>query len=148
MGFTNVAQLQELFLSGGMGFLLGAYYDLFRILRRFLRSGTVSVCLQDCLYFTSSAVVTFLFLLAVTGGVLRVFVLVGMVLGFVAYRHTVGRVSVRVVTLLLNALARLAHSINDIVSPSIHRFSDTFRGRMRIWWEKTRKKFKLFAKKS
>ena len=32
MGITNGGQLQELFMAGGLGFLLGAFYDVFRVI--------------------------------------------------------------------------------------------------------------------
>lgn len=90
MGFTNAKQLQELFLSCGMGFLLGAYYDVFRFWRKTVHSSTFVVALQDCLFFATSAVVVFLFSLAMTEGIVRFYVLAGAAIGFWAYRRTVG----------------------------------------------------------
>ncbi len=90
MGFTNAEQLWEAFLSGGMGFLLGAYYDVFRIWRKTTHPSAAAVFFQDCLFFSTSAIVVFLFSLAMTDGVVRVYVLFGVLAGFAAYRHTVG----------------------------------------------------------
>lgn len=106
MGFTNAEQLWEAFLSGGMGFLLGAYYDVFRIWRKILHSSAVAVFFQDCCFFATSAVALFLFSLAMTDGVVRVYVLAGAAAGFVAYRHTVGNVLLRTVSFVLNRLHR------------------------------------------
>ncbi len=91
MGFTNSEQLREMFLSGGMGFLLGAYYDVFRILRRLLHPSRVAVFFQDCLFFVTSAVAVFLFSLALTDGVVRAYTVLMVLVGCMAYRYTVGR---------------------------------------------------------
>ena len=111
IGFANTAQLNELLLSGGMGFLLGAYYDVFRILRKWIRPGAVRVFFEDVLYFVSAALLTFLFLLAVNGGVFRVYVCVGLAAGCAAYRYTVGRVVVTVATALLEAFSALGRAV-------------------------------------
>lgn len=92
MGFTNPEQLRDVFLCGGMGFLLGLYYDGFRLFRLFVRPPRWAVFLQDVCYCVTAAVVIFLFALAVTDGQLRLFLPVGLLVGFLAYRQTVGRV--------------------------------------------------------
>lgn len=107
MGFTNASQLREVFLSGGMGFLLGAYFDVFRLLRRLTRPTAVWVFIQDCLFFITSAVAVFLFALSVTGGQLRVYLFLGLCAGFSAYRVTVGAAVVTTVDWLLRWLTRL-----------------------------------------
>ncbi len=106
MGFTNFEQVRELFLSCGMGFLLGAYYDVFRILRRVLRPGAVRVFWQDLVFFITAAFMIFLFAMAVNDGVLRVHLFAGLVAGFFAYRYTVGRAVVHLVTAVINWLTR------------------------------------------
>lgn len=106
MGFTNNAQLRELFLSCGMGFLIGAYYDVFRIVRRVWRAGIWRVFVQDIVFFSTVAPLVFLLALAITGGVLRVYLFVGIVGGFVAYRYTVGRAVVHLVVSILAMLSR------------------------------------------
>lgn len=95
MGFTNPEQLRDLFLCGGMGFLLGLYYDGFRLFRLFARPPRWAVFLQDVFYCLTAAVVTFLFALAVTDGQLRLFLPAGLLVGFFAYRQTIGRVLLR-----------------------------------------------------
>lgn len=92
MGITNSGQLSGLFLSCGLGFLLGAYYDVFRVARLIMRSSKRVVFFQDMFFFLSSAVVTFFFALTVTGGALRFYLFLGSFIGFAAYYVTVGRV--------------------------------------------------------
>ena len=77
------------------GFLLGAYYDVFRVLRLALKSGKRAIFFQDVFFFASAAVITFLFALAVTDGQLRFYVFLGEGAGFAAYYFTIGRMVMR-----------------------------------------------------
>ncbi len=131
MGFYNTEQIRELFLSGGMGFLLGAYYDIFRVLRCLLKPGALRVFWQDVLFCTTSACMVFLFALAVTDGVLRVYVYIGLIAGFFAYRYTVGQAVVRTTTAVCRFLARLSQRISQLAH---------------ITMEKTQKNIKKFKK--
>ena len=95
MEMTNGQQLNELFLSCGMGFLLGAYYDIFRVIRLVMRPGKRTIFFQDLFFFLSSAVVTFIFSLSVMDGQLRFYLFLGLLTGFFAYYFTIGRVVMR-----------------------------------------------------
>ena len=116
MGFENSEQLRELFLSAGMGFCLGAYYDVFRIVRRWLRPSVWHVFFQDCLYAVTAALFTFLFTIALNGGELRTYVLAGLFLGFFAYRHTVGRMAVKVTETVLRACEKVGDRVRKTLS--------------------------------
>lgn len=79
-------------LSGGAGFILGAYYDIFRLARLIFKPGKTAVFLQDLLFFITAAFMTYLFFLAVADGAVRWVLLVWILVGFFAWRATVGRV--------------------------------------------------------
>lgn len=116
MGFSNAKQLWEAFLSGGMGFLLGLYYDVFRIWRKLTRPSSVVVFFQDCLFFATAAVAVFFFSLTMTDGTVRSYVLLGTAIGFFAYRHTVGNGILwlfdRLLCILRRIQARLIHAFS------------------------------------
>ena len=113
LGFENAAQLRELFLSCGMGFLLGAYYDVFRLFRCWLLSSPLRVFVQDCTYALTSAVAVFLFALALNGGVLRWYLFLGLFVGFFAYRRTVGSFLIKTVLKLLRCIEKLAQKAEN-----------------------------------
>ncbi len=139
MGFANTDQLRELFLACGWGFWLGAYYDFFRILRQLLKPRTWQVFVQDILFFATSAPLTFLFCLAVNGGVLRVYVFIGIVLGFFAYRYTVGRAVVGLVTSFLNFLSKVGEWVHNRITLPLVKVC-------RIGIQKLRESLKKFQK--
>lgn len=109
MGITNSGQLSGLFLSCGLGFLLGAYYDVFRVARLIMRPSKRAVFFQDLFFFLSSAVATFFFALTVTGGALRFYLFLGILIGFAAYYVTVGRLVVACAGAVVRAVLAAWH---------------------------------------
>ncbi len=79
-----------------LGVGLGVCYDVFRILRVALPLGTVVTFIEDILYFAVTAIATFTFLLYFTQGQIRVYVLLGEVLGWVLYYVTVGSLVIKI----------------------------------------------------
>ncbi|MDD2362450.1 MAG: spore cortex biosynthesis protein YabQ [Oscillospiraceae bacterium] len=104
MDISSSAQIHQLFLSCGLGFLLGVYYDVFRVTRLIVHSGARSVFIQDLLFFLSSAVVTFLFALAVMDGRLRFYLFFGEIIGFASYYFTIGRLVMRFAERIISAI--------------------------------------------
>lgn len=142
MGFENSEQLRELFLSAGMGFCLGAYYDVFRIIRRWLRPSAWRVFFQDCLYAVTAALFTFLFTIALNGGELRTYVLFGLSLGFFAYRRTVGRMAVKVTETVLRGCEKVGGIVHKTLSMWFHNVSEKAKGAfLSIFPAKRQKKF-------
>jgi spore cortex biosynthesis protein YabQ len=72
-----------------IGAALALLYDMFRILRIAIPFGPGLIALQDILFFTVCAVVTFLFLLSQAEGKVRAFLLLGEFLGAVVYFCTI-----------------------------------------------------------
>lgn len=68
-----------------LGGILGVIFDLFRIFRTAIKCNTIIVFIQDVLYFTVVTASTFIFLLMYNDGRLRMFILVGELMGSVLY---------------------------------------------------------------
>ncbi len=139
MGFTNSEQVYELFLACGLGFLLGFYYDGFRLLRRFCRVPKFGLFLLDVLFFATAAVAVFLFSLAMTEGEVRSYSLLGSAVGFFAYRCTVGRV-------LLRALYGVSRTVRRVLAVFVKPFGWLFE-KVRKFYGKTAKKSEKIFKK-
>lgn len=72
------------------GAALGAFYDLFRIFRVAVPCSRAAVFVQDIIFWLFCAVASFLFLLYVNTGIVRLFVLLGELLGATLYYVTLG----------------------------------------------------------
>ncbi len=107
MGFTNAQQLHEVFLCAGVGFLLGAYYDVFRVWRVWFCPRIVSIFVQDVWYCLTSAITLFVLLLAITDGQGRFYVFFGVIVGFFAYRSLLGRCCLRAAVRIRKSMHRV-----------------------------------------
>ncbi len=75
-----------------LGVVLGCLYDFFRITRLAFVLPSLVVLVEDLLFFLFSSVILFSYLLRVSDGQVRVFILLGAVLGWAGYYFTLGRV--------------------------------------------------------
>lgn len=98
MGFSNAGQTEELLLFGGVGFLLGVYSELFYMLSTPSCKRSWRTVLRDILFFITASLVTFVFVLAISDGVVRWYLYPGLAIGFVSYRMTVGQLVRKAVT--------------------------------------------------
>lgn len=98
----------ELFLYAGLlGVLLGAYYDVFRIIRYLTAQGKRQTFFWDLFYFFSSGVVTFLYLLAVNQGQMRFYLLAGELIGWCLYHLTLGQATLFLSKLLVKGMQKI-----------------------------------------
>lgn len=76
--------------SLALGFALGLLYDVFRIFRLAIRHSSAILFLEDMAYFITCAVITFLFALSAVNGHVRVFLVIGELLGATVYYFSLG----------------------------------------------------------
>lgn len=76
--------------SLALGFALGLLYDVFRIFRLAIRHSSAILFLEDMAYFITCAVLTFLFALSAVNGHVRVFLVLGELLGATVYYFSLG----------------------------------------------------------
>lgn len=106
-GLSVGGQLLEAVRFAGIGILLAVVYDLFRLCRLFGTPSPRRVFFEDVLFFALAAALTLLLSLPVSHGVVRVFHLLALTLGFFSYYHTVGRLIYAAARRPARALRRL-----------------------------------------
>ncbi|MBC8545335.1 spore cortex biosynthesis protein YabQ [Clostridiaceae bacterium NSJ-31] len=100
--------------SLALGFALGLFYDVFRIFRLAIRHSSAIIFLEDITYFVVCAIVTFLFSLSAINGHVRVFLVIGELLGATVYYFSLGALVMRVskaIIRFVKALFRLLYRI-------------------------------------
>ena len=78
-----------------LGFLIGFYYELFRFIRLAFPHPDFLIVLEDLCFFLPLSPVLIFFHYALSDGILRWFSLAGVVLGFLLYLGTVGKLLLR-----------------------------------------------------
>lgn len=88
---------EELWIFGCaclLGVFFGAVYDVVRVVRAVVKHNRIMVFVEDFLYMLFASLCFFVFSMELVRGQLRLFVLVGNVAGFMAFRFTAGNVVV------------------------------------------------------
>ncbi len=91
------------------GASIGFIFDLYRVLRSWLRPGTLATTVMDLFFWIVLTPVIMIYLLIANWGQLRFYVLIGVVLGLAFYRLLFSHVVVR-------SLISLAHFFGRIIS--------------------------------
>ena len=95
MPFTLSNQTATFLWSVALGAALGAFYDIFRILRLAFKTPKWGVFVQDMLYFFAAAAFTFFFILEHNYGSMRGFILIGEISGWLLYYATAGMIVIK-----------------------------------------------------
>lgn len=122
MGIHLAAQTIAFLQACLLGALLGAVYDVFRILRIAFSPRKVVVFVQDLLFFAICAVLSFLFLLTASDGTVRMFLLIGELIGAVLYHLTLGRLVIRAAGALIAAVRSVLRFFYRFMVLPIWRF--------------------------
>lgn len=114
MGYIDVsAQALTFLLSVVLGVLLCLLYDIIRVLHQTCIKGFFEVLVCDLLFWGIAAMLTFCFLIIRCQGAVRVFVLFGQFVGFIAVRFTVSRFFIAV---LLRISSLLSFCVGNLSS--------------------------------
>lgn len=119
-------QAATLLWAAVLGAMLCMLYDIFRAWRKAAESRMLSVAVQDIFFWLVSAVATFLFMLARTGGEIRLFVFFGMAAGFALFRFILSRFWIIPFLLLFRALKLVSIRINALYIVILTRLTAFF----------------------
>lgn len=88
---NNITQSTAFLWSVLLGCALSVVYDIFRLDRMIFKRSVFTVALEDILFWVISAFSVFCLMLLTTNGQIRVFVLIGVFIGFIIFRLTFSR---------------------------------------------------------
>lgn len=120
MYLTLGFQAQGFLISIGTGFLLGAFYDIFRIYRTAVNPDRRTTFFQDLFYMFCAAFVTFLLALGVNYGEVRFYILAGELMGWCLYFLTIGFITIQVFTFISRILNRI---LFQPIKKILHKFN-------------------------
>lgn len=104
-------------LSFSYAIILGIFfcliYDIFKSLRLSFKFSALAIFFQDIIYFFIISIFSFLFFIAITGGEIRFFILLGLSLGFLISRITISKVFLFIICKFLELLKWIFSKINQ-----------------------------------
>jgi len=93
------------FLASALGgAVLGAFFDVFRAIRRLVKHKTAATSAEDALFWVAATMLMFWLLMVVNHGELRFYPLLGAVLGAVLYLATISKIVIKIVMIVLKTI--------------------------------------------
>ena len=89
-----------------LGAALSLIFDGFRILNAVLTVNLKRIFFEDIIYFILSAFITFTYILVANGGEIRVYIILGELLGWTIYRLTLGKFVYKIIFTVVKFLGR------------------------------------------
>lgn len=94
-------QINMFYISVLYGLVMGMTYDFIRIIRRLIRHNNFFIGLEDMAYWTIWAFITIDGIHIYNSGELRSYVFLGVLIGFLIYRYTIGWVVTKILPHIL-----------------------------------------------
>ena len=110
--FENISStLQQCACFFAAGLIMGLFYEALRFLRMLLRHNIAAVCIEDTLFLSICAFITFITALAVGIGYMRIYYIVFEAVGAAVYFLTAGRLFNYILRCVSSGVKRLFCSI-------------------------------------
>lgn len=93
------------------GFFAAFFYEIFRILRQFIRHNVLAAAIEDFIYLSLLGFFTFVFSLEVGGGYFRLYFIFGELFGAVVYFITIGKI----INIIVGFIAKIVHKIFHVI---------------------------------
>lgn len=115
--FTLSQQTAQFFLSIAAGAVLGTAYDIFRALRiifPFARKKSI-VCICDIVFMIICGVTVFAFSFLFCRGQVRLFCIIGAMLGFILYLLSLGSIVTGILRVIVSAVCKLLQKVYSLI---------------------------------
>ncbi len=115
-GLSLATQTKNFLLSLGFGFIMGIFYDLFRIVRISISKGKIATVISDILYCIFLCFSLMLFCLTVNEGEIRLYLLLGSLAGFFVYYFSLGVIIFSFSEKLISVVKKIIKSVFNVLS--------------------------------
>ncbi len=113
METLSTYQIQIFLYSCILGIILGLIYDCFKILRLITNLNKKYLIFLDIIFMSISAIITFIFLLALNFGQIRLHLILGELLGFITYKLTLSKLIISLSKIIINFITTIANFIKQ-----------------------------------
>lgn len=132
MGYIDVSfQIITFLISLLLGGCFCIVYDVVRVLHKFYANGFIEVLVIDIMYWIIITVVSFCFLVIRCHGIVRGYVLLGCLLGFLLVRLTISKYLIKFFSIIFNIIRKFLSIIKTIIY-AILSFVEKFSKKIKI----------------
>lgn len=90
-----------------LGAFLGLFFDVFKILRLLIKHHNIFIFIEDILFFLISAIFSYNFMMNISYGQIRLFILTGELIGFILYKLSISNLIVKAILFVISKLINL-----------------------------------------
>lgn len=105
--------LNVFLLSCLLGAILSAFYGIFKILRIAVKFNAITIAVQDFVFWFLSGLAVFMFALWQSDGIVRGYVLIGVLIGALIYYLTIGELLTRSAAAIVGFFQRISGKIKS-----------------------------------
>ena len=149
MNINEVIQEEAVFF--GISFLVGMglvmFYDVFRILRRVIKHGTIWIGIEDLSFWLMCTVSVFLLLYRENDGMIRFFAFAGILFGMGVYLAVFSRFVVRFFVWILSGILKRVQKIVQVLFGPIRKIVKKILVFFKKWLKKLYKAIKISLNK-
>ena len=109
-----VNQISTLVIFFITGICIGVFFDFFRIQRKVFKINDIITCIQDILFWIISGIILIFVIVRYTDGVLRLYMIFGLILGVFLYFLSISKYFIKVSTFILGCVLRI---MEILISP-------------------------------
>ena len=112
---TNYSQEQTFIFFFIIGLILGMMFDIFRVLRKNIKTPDSITFIEDILYITISIVLIILAIIKINNGIIRFYIFIGITLGIVVYSLTISNLCVIILSVIIKTVIYLLQNIQKYI---------------------------------
>ena len=109
-------QTSVFFATIGGGLIIGLTFDVFRTIRKYIKSSDFNISIQDIIFWIISFIMIFSIIFTSNSGVLRWYEFLGIVLGIVLYIVVLSFYTTKVIEFVAKILEKIIRFIVKIIS--------------------------------
>ncbi|NLY44477.1 MAG: hypothetical protein GX053_00550 [Tissierella sp.] len=131
MSQVNIVDELYIFLIAmNYGLILGGIYDFYRVFRYFSKPKKIRTAVEDILFWVIVTLIVFTFLVRKTDGIIRGFVVLGFIIGYLFYFKMISKYSYLLLKKIFKLIFDLISEIMKIILYPFRKVSSSLGGKV------------------
>lgn len=120
------------------GVIIGLIFDFFRILRKAFKTNNLITYIEDILFWILTGISIIIFMCNFSDGNLRLYMLIGLILGFLIYIFTISKYIIKFFVYIINILKKVMNYILKIINIPINFLNNLLKSVYIFIYKKTK----------
>lgn len=109
-----------------LGVISSFIFDFFKILRLSIKHNNIFIFIEDIIFFIILSLLTYNFMINISFGQIRIFILIGELIGFILYKFSISDFIVKSITYIISIISALFKLIFNFLLFPTYKFTIKF----------------------